>query len=289
MTLEDEPPISDLGVPPWGSRQLRRLGVAIRDEQPAEDAPSYSDVMLWYDDLGAAVQSVLRGLDWGSLVDGRPAPEISSRAKTIDTLRDKLRRDPKTPLSSVQDVAGVRFEAEMTLEEQDIVARAIAQAFGQDETCIHDLREHPRYGYRAVHVWLRLRGGRVEVQVRTHIQGAWANAYEALADVAGREIRYGQKPTISVPELEQLVRRLQELSIREAAALEAARQQAATLKVELGLSDQELRERAVTDLPSEVVEKFFGGLDNLAGLEKEFMTMLRSIERLMRDVQRKVL
>lgn len=37
-------------------------------------------------------------------------------------------------------------------------------------------------------------GVTVEVQVRTHLQGQWANTYEAAADVLGREIRYGELP-----------------------------------------------------------------------------------------------
>lgn len=120
--------------------------------------------------------------------------EVSSRAKTIDTLRDKLRRDRSTPLASVQDIAGVRLEIEMTLSQQTDVARAIAALYGQDPArAIHDIRDTPHSGYRAVHVWLRL-PSRVEVQVRTRMQGAWANVYEAMADVAGRGIRYGDLP-----------------------------------------------------------------------------------------------
>jgi hypothetical protein len=40
----------------------------------------------------------------------------------------------------------------------------------------------------------RLPAGRVEVQVRTLAQSAWANTYERLGDVYGRGIRYGEEP-----------------------------------------------------------------------------------------------
>ncbi|WP_160132925.1 RelA/SpoT domain-containing protein [Microbacterium sp. SLBN-146] len=148
--------------------------------------------MLWYNEVAAQVQKDISALDWTPLLGDRQW-EITSRAKTIDTLRDKLQRDKGTPLPSVQDVAGVRFEAEMSLDEQDAVARTILGFYGHDENSLKDLRATPHSGYRAVHLWLRL-PVRVEVQVRTHMQGAWANAYEAAADLIGRDIRYGVLP-----------------------------------------------------------------------------------------------
>ncbi|MEE1621640.1 hypothetical protein ACQ7DA_10665 [Zafaria sp. J156] len=98
----------------------------------------------------------------------------------------------------------------MTLDEQDGVATAIAGLFGHDPTtCIRDIRQAPHSGYRAVHVWLRI-PERIEVQVRTHLQGMWANMYESAADVLGREIRYGQLP--SSEQSQSLVLRLHDLS-----------------------------------------------------------------------------
>ena len=177
--------------------------------------------MVWYDGLAAAVSSDLRALSWDRLLPGRPAPEITSRAKTIDTLRDKLLRDPATPLSSIQDIAGVRFECEMTLEEQDQVAATVARDFDCGPEAIRDLRDGSHAGYRGVHVWLRLPRGRAEVQVRTHLQGEWANTYEALADWLGRQIRYGDLP--DDPALADVVKNLQVLSTATGASLEEVR------------------------------------------------------------------
>ena len=286
MTLEDRPPICDMPPPQWGNRQLRRLGEAIRDDVDAPaGGPSYGDVMLWYDELAAAVQAALRELDWISLLAERPPPEISSRAKTIDTLRDKLRRDHRTPLSSIQDVAGVRFECEMTLEEQDVVALAIAQAFGQDVTAIHDIRASPRCGYRAVHVWLRLARGRVEVQVRTHMQGAWANAYEALADALGRGIRYGEPPNVDVREAHDMVHRLQEISTDNVARLEGRRQQLATLQLQMGLTDGVLESRQ-SPVSHAVSDSIATAWQDLRRDEQLVMEMLRGVEEIMRSVRR---
>lgn len=174
--------------------------------------------MLWYNDLAAGVRADIDRRDWSAFVDG--TREVTARAKTIGTLREKLQRRRETPLSSVQDVAGVRFEAEMTLSQQVAVANEIARMYGQGLECINDLRDAPNSGYRAVHVRLRLEVP-VEVQVRTHLQGRWANMYEVVADVLGREIRYEVMPT--QPEAAALVRRMQTLSTDLGAQIERMR------------------------------------------------------------------
>ncbi len=195
---------------PWTNRQLRSLGHAIRDgHDAAAHDPTYDEVVTYFNGLALDAQYALDSLDWEPLLHGR-IPEITSRPKTIDTLRQKLHRDRNTPLQNVQDIAGVRFEAEMSLDEQDGVALAIAGLFSQEPaSAIHDIRSTPHSGYRAVHIWLKL-PSRVEVQVRTHLQGMWANMYESAADTLGREIRYANVP--SDPRQRELVAQLQELS-----------------------------------------------------------------------------
>lgn len=115
----------------------------------------------------------------------------------------------------------------MSLEEQDIVAATVASAFDCGPDTIRDLRDGSHAGYRGVHVWLRLPHGRAEVQVRTHLQGEWANTYEALADWLGRQIRYGDLP--DDPALADVVKNLQVLSTATGASLEEVRLGLATV------------------------------------------------------------
>lgn len=145
--------------------------------------------------------------------------QITFRAKTIDTLREELRRTPTISLGYVQDVAGVRIEAHMSTATQDVVTHAVAATFGHGESSIKDLRAEAHSGYRAVHVWLRLPAGRVEVQVRTRLQGQWANAFEALADFVGRGIRYGDMPSGSAER--KIVTDVIDLSINNLSGIEA--------------------------------------------------------------------
>src|SRR5690606_18394190 len=94
---------------------------------------------------------------------------------------------------------------------------------------VKDLRLDAHSGYRAVHLWLRL-PARVEVQVRTHLQGRWANMYEAAADFYGREIRYGALPPNR--ESEATVKSLQNLSVDVIASIERDRDRIAQLREE---------------------------------------------------------
>lgn len=193
---------------------------------PTGDVPDYGDVMVFYNDVAVEVERQIDEIDWTKLLGG-VRPKVTSRAKSIDTLREKLQRDPATPLPSVQDVAGVRFEADMTLHEQDKVVGTILETFGPSCT-VRDMRKEPHSGYRAVHVWLKV-PTRVEVQVRTQLQGAWANMYESAADVFGREIRYGAMPADDASA--KLVKQMHALSLDRIVTLEQSRDAAQRLEV----------------------------------------------------------
>ncbi|CNE42776.1 Hypothetical protein ERS124359_00409 [Mycobacterium tuberculosis] len=128
--------------PPWSNNAVRRLGVALRDGvDPPVDCPSYAEVMLWHADLAAEVQDRIEGRSWS-------ASEllVTSRAKSQDTLLAKLRRRPYLQLNTIQDIAGVRIDADFLLGEQTRLAREIADHFGADQPAIHDLRDHPHAG-----------------------------------------------------------------------------------------------------------------------------------------------
>ncbi len=116
----------------------------------------------------------------------------TSRLKTVQTLVGKLRREPHMNLSQVQDVAGVRIVRDMNLAEQSKIAERIAGVFDGSKTI--DRRVKSTFGYRAVHVVVRVDGLPVEVQVRTALQDRWAQIVERTADYWGRQIRYGQAP-----------------------------------------------------------------------------------------------
>ena len=120
-----------------------------------------------------------------------PGIDQTARIKTIQTLHDKLRRQP-TKLSRIQDIAGVRIVQDMDLNDQDALVGKLRREF--DGARIVDRRVEPSFGYRAVHVVVRIERCNCEIQVRTNQQHVWAEIVERLADRWGRQIRYGGGP-----------------------------------------------------------------------------------------------
>jgi ppGpp synthetase/RelA/SpoT-type nucleotidyltranferase len=198
MKPRRQSPLRGLPDRPGSLNQLKRLGNAIRDDDAqAIRGVHYDDVFGWYNDLVVAAIEDLEGAPLKSCLSNPDTLTITGRAKTRITVREKLRRRHSEKLPSIQDLAGIRIEANMTLSEQDAIANALSEWFGQPAESVHDLRDGTHAGYRAVHLWVRLkqpRGAWFEIQVRTVLQGEWANYFEALADYLGRDLRYGMLP-----------------------------------------------------------------------------------------------
>lgn len=115
----------------------------------------------------------------------------TSRLKTSTTIIDKLKRE-KTRLATMQDLAGVRIVEDMSLLEQNRVVQRITKALPNSK--IIDRRDRPSFNYRAVHVIASIDGLPVEIQIRTRLQDEVAQITEKLADLWGRQIRYGGLP-----------------------------------------------------------------------------------------------
>lgn len=207
---------------PWSNTQMRRLGVSLREGSPLpSNTPTYDEVALWYLDRTVEIQDRIRRLEWVPLI-GAEEVRVSSRVKTIGTLVEKLRRNPGYALQSIRDIAGVRLEAHMSLATQTAVCETLCGVFGAGcEVSVVDLRDAPHFGYRAVHLELRHpgHGWRAEIQVRTDLQGKWANMYEVAGDILGRSIRY---VAIDPTQAEHsVVEALQRLSTEKIATFEA--------------------------------------------------------------------
>lgn len=196
---------------------INRLGKTIRDSDDVSQIVR-SDVFLEYRSLGAEVQSDFHR----SIVDLLPNRSVSSRVKTIGTIKEKLQREQSLQLSNMDDAVGIRVTGDMNLYEQDEVARRLLTVY--PDAVVKDRRLSPTSGYRALHLIVKHETLHIEIQIRTEIQSIWANAYERLADDWGRQIRYGGDPNCDihgvVSKRRDYVQSLSEISLNELAFLE---------------------------------------------------------------------
>jgi ppGpp synthetase/RelA/SpoT-type nucleotidyltranferase len=181
---------------PTSREQIRRLGERIA----AAAAVADNDLVLLEESVACHAEALARArpkLDGiGDELRFSAPLHISHRAKTTETIIEKLRREQKMSLARMQDIAGIRIVGSIERDDQDRLAYEVARRFPGDprEPRIVDRRQQPSFGYRAVHVVVSLDDITVEVQVRTLPQHVWAELMERLADRMGRQIRYGEPP-----------------------------------------------------------------------------------------------
>jgi ppGpp synthetase/RelA/SpoT-type nucleotidyltranferase len=173
-------------MPEPSKNRLNRIGEKLRDGIPLDPAEA-ADFDWFRESRGEALSDALAPL-LVVLSRANVVGSLTSRVKTRDTLIQKLQRET-TKLAQVQDVAGARYVVEGGHLAQDLVVAELKRGF--DVIRDYDRRESPMFGYRAVHVVIRFRDCLIEVQVRTRLQHAWAEANERIADLWGRDLRYG--------------------------------------------------------------------------------------------------
>jgi hypothetical protein len=121
----------------------------------------------------------------------------------MPTIIDKLRREPTMKLTTMQDIGGVRAILgstqdvyTLTNEYRDSL-RLAHELVGQD-----DYIKNPRSedGYRSLHLIYKYKnkqvpdynGLRLELQIRTKLQHAWATAVETMGTFLGQALKSRQ-------------------------------------------------------------------------------------------------
>ena len=174
--------------------QVNKLGEKLRkaSELDTETLLRLQEFRASYDEPMLRAQTLLKEIGF----------DATSRLKTTNTIIEKLRRE-RTRLAEMQDIGGLRIVSEADLTKQDEIVKRIVDAF--PTTRVIDRRRRPSHSYRAVHVIATLDEHLIEIQMRTQLQDLWAQAMERLADVAGREIRYGGAPQQRSEDVESLL------------------------------------------------------------------------------------
>jgi putative GTP pyrophosphokinase len=125
-------------------------------------------------------------------------------AKSSRAILAKLGRSTTT-LSTMQDIAGCRVVVG-DRKLQRSCADALQARYPQSK--LIDRIARPSFGYRALHLVVKIEGKSVEVQLRTVLQHLWAQLCEHLSDQVGVGLKYGNGPVAVqslVTELSDLV------------------------------------------------------------------------------------
>jgi putative GTP pyrophosphokinase len=126
--------------------------------------------------------------------------DFARRLKRRTSVIDKLRRYSTMNLSRMHDIGGCRAVVE-TLADVDGVRRRYEGGWSkQDLTREYDYIANPKPdGYRSLHLvftyrsrsYPALSGRRIEVQIRTQLQHAWASAVEVVDAGSGQNLKSG--------------------------------------------------------------------------------------------------
>lgn len=163
--------------------QIDRLGDRLRQASVSEgDLRSLDDYRRSFADVYATVVQAIK-IRLQIEPTGRPA-------KSTTSIIEKLHRE-SIRLSQVQDIAGCRIVVP-TMAEQEKVVASLRTIF--PDASVIDRRATPSYGYRAIHIVVRIDNMLVEIQVRTESQHFWAELSEKLSDVIDPSVKYGGGP-----------------------------------------------------------------------------------------------
>lgn len=123
---------------------------------------------------------------------------VSQRLKRLSSIALKLRLNPAMKLSQMQDIGGCRAIVDSVGQVEYVVkslraSRALHQLIREDDY-IADPKDS---GYRSHHLIFKYRnqrqaeydGLRIEIQVRTRVQHAWATAVETAGTFQGQALK----------------------------------------------------------------------------------------------------
>ncbi|MEH0399182.1 RelA/SpoT domain-containing protein [Streptomyces sp. B21-088] len=137
-------------------------------------------------------------------LDVNPNAVVAERRKRLPTILDKLKRHPTMSVTTMQDLGGCRVVFDTVAEVDELVSVLEELPRSKNRvTKVYDyLRDEPGprdSGYRGVHLVYEYgaskmvyHGLKIELQVRTQLQHAWATAVETMDLFSGSELKYGK-------------------------------------------------------------------------------------------------
>jgi putative GTP pyrophosphokinase len=126
---------------------------------------------------------------------------VVKRLKRSPSIIGKLKRNPNTQLTTMQDIAGIRAIMK-NLNEVELLRESLKK-YAQ----IHEFKAYDNYitnpkesGYRSIHLIYRYKdegnletnGLLIEIQIRSSLQHSWATAVETFSTFKGANLKFGE-------------------------------------------------------------------------------------------------
>ncbi|OQX28821.1 MAG: hypothetical protein B0D92_06895 [Spirochaeta sp. LUC14_002_19_P3] len=128
---------------------------------------------------------------------------VVRRLKRIPSILAKLKRFPGMQITNMGDIGGIRVIVKEFKHVQQLQGELI-KSRTKHRLCRHDnYLENPKVsGYRSIHLTYKYQGGkgeyhgfRVEIQLRSKVQHAWATAVEVVGTFLGENLKASQGNT----------------------------------------------------------------------------------------------
>lgn len=136
-----------------------------------------------------------------SKVKDYPGAIVAQRLKRTPSIIKKLTRFPEMNLARMQDIGGLRVIVKNVADVYRLHESILQNSRHEAELPPKDYIKHPKAdGYRSLHQVFRyknpkrpeLENLRIELQIRTHLQHAWATAVETLGIVEKSSFKTGE-------------------------------------------------------------------------------------------------
>lgn len=126
---------------------------------------------------------------------------IAQRIKRLTSITEKLRRSPSMKLTQMQDIGGCRAIVKDVRSVYELVKEYVGSDLKHEKASFDDYIFNPKpSGYRGIHLVYRYRSDRketynglkIEIQLRSIAQHAWATAVETVGTFIGQALKSSQ-------------------------------------------------------------------------------------------------
>ncbi|MEX3614287.1 MAG: RelA/SpoT domain-containing protein [Burkholderia gladioli] len=123
---------------------------------------------------------------------------VAQRLKRVPSIIHKISRYPSMSLSRMQDIGGCRAILESMREVLTLQSHYADAKFDHDLVTSKNYIDNPKQsGYRGIHLVYQYRGAqrpeydglKIEIQIRSRMQHAWATAVETTSAMLGQTLK----------------------------------------------------------------------------------------------------